>query len=670
METQHGSRPRKPRRSRKRRKVQSANNTPSQPPHNDLAALEVANEEKEKDDSEGEDCELHAYELRHDNRGEDVTLRVGTTCEYEPPEDKSHRAALVLIRDYIMGETKQLRSTNLEVRSKYIKKALREVIGTYPGVSLMSAAHIRIPSPPKCLFHYRDELEDYATRSDDPVMKSHIHLCLGYMTRVLAHEIAVFETLVVQSKEPAIEHQHLWMIFKPGILLYEKLGDMEVVSCLIEANCIGYGDNWRLVAKRIQYNGQVFGYVTGTMIIKTYDGAKPISELGVLPLDLHPERERIRQDLTLRARKYLSLSGSHYRSYVEPTSATSASHSQVQHRVIIDDQGFRSALSMRPLCFIPDTALIQATPDHLMKLGEDEMLICHNELGGFNLARRNWALFNVEHIQDVQFNSDAFQQLVFSPDKKRLIQSLVEQRHAEDSGFDDLIEGKGKGLIFLLHGPPGVESIADHTKRPLFQISSGQLTGDAATIEGRLSVFLSTAKRWKALVLIDEADVFMQKRRIEDLERNGLVSILLRVLEYFEGIMFLTTNRLETIDNAFHSRIHLSLAYPPLSADALRTLWKNTISRACSNPNPRWLSKRLLKRLAGSKVNGRDIKNIVRMAYAMAKNEKREMRAADIRQGLDALVSFKNDFRQGVKQRRIEDGLQATSNAKSPSAEV
>lgn len=43
-------------------------------------------------------------------------------------------------------------------------------------------------------------------------------------------------------------------------------------------------------------------------------------------------------------------------------------------------------------------------------------------------------------------------------------------------------------------------------------------------VENRLSVLLSMAKKWNAIVLVDEADVFMQERAIQDLDRNALVS--------------------------------------------------------------------------------------------------------------------------------------------------
>lgn len=64
----------------------------------------------------------------------------------------------------------------------------------------------------------------------------------------------------------------------------------------------------------------------------------------------------------------------------------------------------------------------------------------------------------VVSIKEVEFNSDALKHLLLDQDKKDLVSALVGMQEDNDpsAGFDDLIEGKGKGLTFLLHGPPGV----------------------------------------------------------------------------------------------------------------------------------------------------------------------------------------------------------------------
>lgn len=71
---------------------------------------------------------------------------------------------------------------------------------------------------------------------------------------------------------------------------------------------------------------------------------------------------------------------------------------------------------------------------------------------------------------------------------------------------------------------PIIESIADLTRRPLFTMTSGHLAGPPPLVEIRLVEQITLATRWNALVLLDEADVFMQERNLQDLDRNSLVS--------------------------------------------------------------------------------------------------------------------------------------------------
>lgn len=73
--------------------------------------------------------------------------------------------------------------------------------------------------------------------------------------------------------------------------------------------------------------------------------------------------------------------------------------------------------------------------------------------------------------------------------------------------------------------------------------------------------------------------MFLEERSLHELERNKLVSIFLRVLEYYEGIMFLTTNRVQTFDAAFQSRIHISLEYKELDVKSRRKVWDNFLKQ-------------------------------------------------------------------------------------------
>jgi len=143
---------------------------------------------------------------------------------------------------------------------------------------------------------------------------------------------------------------------------------------------------------------------------------------------------------------------------------------------------------------------------------------------------------------------------------KSVIYRLVVAHSSDASDFDDFVKGKGKGLIGLLYGPPGsgktltAEAISETAKMPLYTVSSGALGHKAADIYKNLSRILKLASYWKTVLLLDEADVFLAQRTLADIERNAIVSVFLRELEYYQGILLLTTNHAEVIDQAFQSK--------------------------------------------------------------------------------------------------------------------
>jgi len=162
--------------------------------------------------------------------------------------------------------------------------------------------------------------------------------------------------------------------------------------------------------------------------------------------------------------------------------------------------------------------------------------------------------FFVDKLNPVQWNAQSFDQLVLPTDQKQLVRALVESHKGSGTQFDDFIVGKGQGLIACLHGPPGcgktftAESVAEYTKSPLYTISAGDLGADASEMEAVLSKTLRLCTIWNAVLLLDEADVFLEERSLHDLKRNALVSIFLRLLEYYRGILILTTNRYDALE--------------------------------------------------------------------------------------------------------------------------
>lgn len=292
-------------------------------------------------------------------------------------------------------------------------------------------------------------------------------------------------------------------------------------------------------------------------------------------------------------------------------------------------------------------------------LTEEQCLLAHFLVSGFAFSEKKWVDFYIDNLSPIQWNANAFDQLVLPASQKSLVKALVESHVKEVDGFDDIIKGKGKGLISILHGPPGVgktltaESVAEHTRRPLYAVSSGELGTNPTELEENLSRILDVATVWKAVLLLDEADVFLESRSLHDLKRNSLVSIFLRLLEYYQGILFLTSNRVKSFDEAFQSRIHVALKYNKLDKDARTKVWKNFMKFDDDKAG-----KGLLETVSSRELNGRQIKNCVRTARSLAEAEGKGVQLSHLKMVLDIQEQFEKDF-GGLMNNGVENGVEA-----------
>jgi len=267
----------------------------------------------------------------------------------------------------------------------------------------------------------------------------------------------------------------------------------------------------------------------------------------------------------------------------------------------------------------------EMTKQELIK-SQNELKIKGNEwrvfpyIGVYSLDYKIWGSAHASKFSKINFRQDAFNKVVMKPEKKQLIKKVIEFGYKNNlkntTQWDDIIENKSGGLIFLLHGLPGLgktliaESSAELLNRPLISITAGQLGTDDREIEGYLGMYLKRAKRWNAILLIDEADVFMEERD-SNIQRNALVTIFLRMLERFDGILFLTTNRVNNIDIAIKSRMSIILDYKPFTQDERKQVWENLLV----NTNNQ-LSESDLIELSKIELNGREIKHCIKMAIA------------------------------------------------------
>ncbi|KAJ5938686.1 hypothetical protein N7466_001820 [Penicillium verhagenii] len=322
---------------------------------------------------------------------------------------------------------------------------------------------------------------------------------------------------------------------------------------------------------------------------------------------------------------------------------------------VFDDSVFEQA---RYQVFLDSTNQLNSRSIATNAFSDEDLLLLPPRVYGYSLLDHRWAAFNINFLKDLiaSRGKDGWakiEDLVLPENHKTILQALVtnqfQQSALEFTGdrgpqnqFSmDVVPAKGKGLIILLHGAPGVgktstaECIAAKLKRPILPITCGDIGTNATDAENNLESFCNLADRWRCVLLLDEADVFLAKRERGDIKRNSLVSVFLRVLEYFSGVIILTTNRVGEFDEAFRSRIHICLYYPQLGKGEVKQIWQKNLQRLKSGPLNIDIEEKEIEKFADDlwqrnahkpsrRWNGRQIKNAFQTAIALANWEYQE----------------------------------------------
>ncbi|MDD2814722.1 MAG: ATP-binding protein [Thiotrichaceae bacterium] len=230
----------------------------------------------------------------------------------------------------------------------------------------------------------------------------------------------------------------------------------------------------------------------------------------------------------------------------------------------------------------------------------------------FHLELHHHVWVHVDDMEPYAYQPDLKQKLILPPEQTDLIDILTAEM---DVLMDDIIEGKSGGTTVLCAGPAGVgktltaEVYSEIIKRPLYRVHSGQLGLNVTEMEIALKNTLVRAQRWGAVMLIDEADVYI-KRRDDNIAANAVVGVFLRVLEYFNGLLFLTTNRVGDIDEAIVSRCIALIRYHPPGLADRRKIWAVMVEQFGLQLEPQ-----LLDTLAEKfpEASGRDIKGLAKL---------------------------------------------------------
>ncbi|KAM7194638.1 hypothetical protein V8F20_007830 [Naviculisporaceae sp. PSN 640] len=598
----------------------------------------ASDSDSEKKDEKPEDqtmkCEMKHLDRKYDEKDE------AYFAERKPTEDKPKQKdwwqlfAYCLVRHY--DEDGDPDYTRLYVNPQPLRQLLKDVIGNYPSDPI-DVDDVQIDSPYHSLFHYRKELETEGLKrfADDEESLKQLKLLIEWIKSHFELDIAAYDKCI-NGDVKAIAYDRLWTIFPTNTVVQAKVLGQHRAYRVYNTWYEG-GDHacfW-LSLTYVDFDGEDIGTRRTTLFIPKYVGTQELSELSTRPLDLLDDAPQLRKELIERGRKFESLIGQHYLQYngiAVKRGEKGYIRFSVNGRVMIDCRTYHRLDpndSFTVEEFPEDRARRKRQCDDdfekegydFEKLSDDNLMLCNAFVRGYSFSSKQFLEFRVDLLQPIKWNTKCFDGLVLDPAIKQTVRALVSTHSQNRESFDDIVKGKGQGLVCVLHGPPGVgktltaECVAEYVQRPLYMVSSGDLGTSSSSLDHELTRIMDMTSTWKAVLLIDEADVFLEQRALHDLHRNAMVSVFLRVLEYYSGILFLTTNRVATFDDAFKSRIHIPIRYTDLSFESRRQIWKNFCKMV---PGGVDISEKGFDILAEYDLNGRQIKNAIKAAESLS----------------------------------------------------
>lgn len=512
------------------------------------------------------------------------------------------------------------------------------------------------------IFKNRSNIESYLNNLDDyNDDQDFIERVRSQMTRILEEVNAFYANTLGNISNLSVNNEFTYdelavLLAQPGIKLVVE-DDFALVCVTTHAASQQMSMSGPYIAAAghmYARNGQEIQQFTHQYYFGGYDGKKSLKELGITPLESDAE---LKARLLARGKRGVEVTASssymQYKGDLVRRGYWSNTAFRSTGRVMIDFQAMR-IMDPNYRKFFGGTqdrdSYGYTAKAETVKLSDDVYLTFSPYVYGFSFLSKVWGEMLVDNITPIQFRTDAYGKLVMDEDQKEMIVSLVETQL--EGKKVDIIDGKGGGTIFLLAGEPGTgktltaEVTAEHLKRPLYMVGVGELGTSASELEDNLRQVLDIAATWNAVLLLDECDIFMEARTDSNIQRNAMVGVFLRLLEYYQGVLFLTSNRASNIDKAFYSRISMAINFPALTTGDRVQIWENNL-----NMNSVQLTATEILYLAETyEINGRQIKTATRNASALALKGKRPTDIKDFQLILNKGLEFqKAVFERGGK---------------------
>ncbi|KAI5859741.1 P-loop containing nucleoside triphosphate hydrolase protein [Durotheca rogersii] len=577
--------------------------------------------------------------------------RSGTKSKIGLESNVDDGAAFALRVVFEFGDKALPEITRLTVNSPHLLKILKSVVKNHPYASTDFESPFEIEKPYQILYHYWDNLHA-AYELDDTTDEERVHLklLLKFMQQEMGQDKERAKSMVNSGR---ITFAMLWTIFRPGDLMYirDHAGPrlLRLVRTAYDEN-VPQGKYMDVFCWYNDYDGNCFGLAQERVRIiqkKVFPGEQsaPVKSLPVFPRSFSTEGPSLEDELAERGHRFCTAQREHVQFY----------SGLAWHVKEIPLDWFHPEYNNEPAVWEPymetgrvildkKTFLEDNNADWVSVSPQDmddasQRMLLPPYTHGYSLARKEWCKFSINCLSVPEWDTSALDRVIIDEHRRDVLRSLV-LAHEFPQGAVDLFAQKGKGLVVLLYGSPGsgktvtAESVAEVARKPLIRATMPELNKHDRQyyFEVALQRLLKHATKWQAVVLLDEADVVLEGRSDspgKTSTHNALVAVLLKHLEYFAGIVVLTSNLVRVFDTAMKSRIHLALEYHPPDVDMMHQIWKTAVSAIPESERELDLDVDLQEFLA-SELNGREIANCIHTSRTLARHEKTKLRKEHI----------------------------------------
>jgi hypothetical protein len=487
---------------KKKEKASAPSSRPSSsaPSKSDVKSDAESSKESEEEKDQTMKCEIKHLDRRYDDKDETYFAERKNDVEKPKQKDWWRLFAFCLVRHY--DEEGDLDTTKLYVNPQPLRQLLKDVIGNYPSDPI-DVDDVKLSAPYHSLFHYRKQLEEEGTErfKDDAQSAEQLRMLLDWIRSHFETEIQAYEKCMSGDLK-AIAYERLWTLFRPGTIIHSKV--------LQQNRAFRVRDTWYdegempgmgVKVEFIDFDGERLGTRKTELFIPQYLGTRELSELSTMPLDMHDDAEEIKTELLERGRKFESYIGQHYLQY-EGVALKKAEMGMgyvrfnVNGRVMIDCKTYHrlepnDTFGVKELAGdetakrekarrrgVGATEFVKEKKE-FDKLSDENACLTNATVRGYSFTVKRFLEFFADQLEPIDWNTSCFDNLVLDAETKKTVRALVSMHAQKRDTLDDIVKGKGQGLVCVLHGPPGVgktltaECVAEYVQRPLYMVSSG-----------------------------------------------------------------------------------------------------------------------------------------------------------------------------------------------------